>query len=129
MAGIIKRTITRVNMAKIQLLKSKPIKAEVEVLIMKEEDTYVAYCPALDLSSYGETEKKALREFGLALDIFMRETDRKGTLERILLKLGWSLQQRPNPVYEPPKFDKAKLHRLFKSNAPKVVTEEISVPV
>src|SRR5216684_3644925 len=102
-------------MSKIQLNKNKPIKAEVEVLLIKEEDSFVAYCPALDLSSYGATEKSALRELSTALDIFMRETERKGSLEKILLRLGWSLQQLPIPVYEPPKFNRAELHRQLKT--------------
>ena len=104
------------------------IKARVEVLIIKEEDTYVAFCPALDLSSYGETEKKALHAFGSALNIFFEETQRKGTLEKALLKLGWSLRQYPQPMYEPPKIASADLLRMFKSKTQSVRTEEIAVP-
>ena len=35
------------------------IKVELEVLVSKEGDYFVAYCPALELSSYGATEKEA----------------------------------------------------------------------
>lgn len=108
--------------------KRNTIKADVEVLIIKEDETYVAYCPALDLSSYGETEKKALHAFGSALNIFFDEIQRKGTLERILLKLGWSLRQHPQPIYEPPKMTSAHLLRMFKSKTQSVLTEEIAVP-
>ena len=104
------------------------IKAAVEVLIIKEGRTYVAYCPALELSSYGETERRALQAFGSALDIFFEETRRKGTLEKTLLKLGWSLRQQPQPMYEPPKIASADLLRMFKSNTKSVRTEVIAVP-
>ena len=104
------------------------IKAEVEVLVIMEHDTYVAYCPALDVSSYGETAKKALHAFGSALDIFFEETQRKGTIEKELLRLGWSLRQHPRAVYEPPKLDSADLLRMFKAKTQSVFTEEIAIP-
>ena len=111
-----------------QIRKTKStIKAEVAILIIKETDTYLAFCPALNLSSYGKTEKKALRAFASALNIFFEESDRKGTLEKLLLKLGWSLQHHPHPVYEPPRLNTAQLNKLF-SSTERVVTEEIAVP-
>ncbi|MGD1046995.1 MAG: hypothetical protein ABR936_16960, partial [Bacteroidota bacterium] len=71
------------------------IEVELEVLISKEGDYFVSYCPALELSSYGNTEKEARKSFDEALDIFVEETSKKGSLEEFLKKIGWTLQQNP----------------------------------
>lgn len=78
------------------------IEVSVPVLILKDGDTYVAYCPALNLSSYGNSSKDAKNAFDENMKIFLSETERKGTLEKYLLKLGWMIQQIPEPFYRPP---------------------------
>lgn len=92
-------------MAKNTVSKSKSsVTISVQVLLFKEDDVWVAYCPALELSSYGDDQDDAKKAFDEAMNIFLEETDRKGTLERYLLKLGWQLQQKPKPVYHQPNF-------------------------
>ena len=74
----------------------------VQVFLVSEDDVFVAYCPALELSSYGDSIEDARHAFGEAMQIFVHDTQAKGTLEKELLKLGWKLQQRPIVNYEPP---------------------------
>ena len=51
-----------------------------------------------------EQQKKRRRSsLDEALDIFVEETSQKGTLERFLLKIGWTLQQKPVVKYIPPR--------------------------
>ena len=76
---------------------------EVDVVILKEDEYFVAYCPALELSAYGKKEKEALASFKNEINIFIEETAKKGTLEKYLLKQGWKLQQTPKIKYQPPK--------------------------
>lgn len=64
------------------------------VALFKEDKYYVAYCPALELSTYATNMEKVKREFTKELDIFFKETIRKATLERLLLKYGWTLQMK-----------------------------------
>ena len=47
--------------------------AEAEVLLVLDDDTgqYVAYCPALELSSYGDTEAAAEAAFEESLQFFI----------------------------------------------------------
>ncbi|MDX2048619.1 MAG: hypothetical protein SFU87_17665 [Chitinophagaceae bacterium] len=78
-------------------------KVQIDVVLIKEGDFFVAYCPSLELSSYGSDEQEAKTAFDEALDIFLDDTQKKGTLEKVLLKLGWSLRQMPKPSYVPPK--------------------------
>ncbi len=86
---------------------TKTYKISVQVGIIKEKECYVAYCPALELSSYGNTEAEAKESFDEALGIFLTETERKGTLEKVLLGLGWTLKQKPSFEYLPPALSEA----------------------
>jgi predicted RNase H-like HicB family nuclease len=67
------------------------IKMTVEIIVVKEDDFFVAYCPALELSGYGDTIEKAKKSFETEIKVFFEETHQRGTLERYLLKNGWSL--------------------------------------
>ena len=78
------------------------VKVELEVLIKKEDDYFVSYCPALNLSSYGKTPQEARENFETEIKIFIEETINRGTLEKYLLQQGWSLKKVPLPSYVPP---------------------------
>jgi len=60
------------------------IKANIPVLFFKEDDKYVAYSRALDLSTCGDTEKDAWKMFREALGIFLAETTKMGTLAEVM---------------------------------------------
>jgi len=57
--------------------------------IWKEGGMYTAYCPELDLASCGKTVSEARNNLHEALEIFVEETARKGTLEEILDEAGY----------------------------------------
>lgn len=99
----------------------------VHVLMIQEDDCLVVYCPALDLSSYGQTEDEAKNAFEEALEIFIEETERKGTLEKVLLDLGWTLRQKPSFQYQPPEFPLEESFALLKK-AVKVFEETMPIP-
>ncbi len=69
------------------------------VLIFKEDDLFVAYTPALDLSTVGDTYDKALKNFREASGIFFEEVLKKGTLEEVLMEYGW---KKTGKTFEPP---------------------------
>ena len=83
--------------------EEKKLTAQIQIFLIPEGEQYVAYCPALELSSYGSSPEDARAAFAEAMAIFVEETQAKGTLERVLLGLGWTLQQRPVARYEPPR--------------------------
>jgi len=58
--------------------------------IFKEEDAYVALAPELNVSSFGETIEDAKRSIKEALEAFIEESERMGTLETILEESGFS---------------------------------------
>ena len=102
--------------------------AEVEVLLVLDDDTgqYVAYCPALELSSYGDTEAEAEAAFEEFLQFFIQDTAERGTLDRLLLSLGWRLVKKPLAVYEPPRLPVELLNRPARSS--RIRTEQVMLP-
>jgi hypothetical protein len=114
-----KQTVTR---------KEGSVHINIEVMLFKEHDTFVAYCPALELSSYGVNQADAKKAFEGALSIFIKETSKRGTLEKFLLKLGWSLEQKPKVNYRPPVLNLKDQQNLLLKN-PSIYQERISMPL
>jgi hypothetical protein len=92
--------------------------------IIEEDGCFVAYCQALELSSYGKDEETAKKRFIEEVKIFFTETGRKGTLEKYLLKMGWTLRKKPVPEYIPPEIN---ITQQIKSRTS--FTENIAIPV
>ena len=65
------------------------VEAKVPVLIFQEGEKIIAYSPALDLSTYGNTEKQAKQRFDEAVSIFFAECLKMGTLDEVLEECGW----------------------------------------
>ena len=60
-----------------------------EIKVFKEGDVYVALCPELNVSSFGddiESAKESLRE---ALEAFLEECEAMGTLQEVLEDAGF----------------------------------------
>ena len=60
------------------------------VSIFKEGKKFVAYTPALDLSTSGKNYDEVKKRFDEAVAIFFEYTGKKGTLNDVLRDLGWS---------------------------------------
>lgn len=60
------------------------IPIEFDMIVFKENDTYVAYCPELDVSSCGSSVDHAKEMLKTAVRLFIEEAKRMGTLEDIL---------------------------------------------
>jgi len=80
----------------------KHISAELPVTFFKEKDQFVAFSPALDLSTCGKTFQEARERFAEAANLFLEETVKMGTLEEVLLSCGWVKVPRPQPHWVPP---------------------------
>lgn len=59
------------------------IEARIPVIFFEEGNRVVAYSPALDLSSCGNTEQHARKRFAEATTIFFDEIRRMGTMEEV----------------------------------------------
>jgi len=98
------------------------VKVNLQVKLIRDGDYIVAYAPALELSSYARTPEKARQVFNEALKLFLEDTTERGTLERILLELGWTLRKVPEARYTPPRT------RAFPS-AIESLRQEVLIPV
>lgn len=69
--------------------------AELTVLTFKDEEGfYIAYCPSLSLSDYGDSEEKAKANFAEALDLYFETTVEWGTLTKDLKAHGWDVRSK-----------------------------------
>lgn len=69
------------------------------VTFLREGDQFVAYTPALDLSTSGDSFEQAKKRFGEVVQIFFEECVNMGTLPKVLSDLGWVKQ---NSEWNPP---------------------------
>lgn len=70
-------------------MKKVNINFNLPVVFLKEKNTFVAYSPALDLSTCGKSFEEAQRRFFEISKIFFQEIIKKGTEEEVLGELGW----------------------------------------
>jgi hypothetical protein len=77
------------------------IKCNLPLIIFEEENSFITYCPALDLCGYGSNEFESNKSFEIVLSEYFRYTVNKRTLEEDLKKHGWiinkSLKKHPVP--------------------------------
>jgi hypothetical protein len=65
--------------------------ANLLILVFQEEDAYIAYSPALDLSGYGYSDQEAKDSFEIALKNFLDITSKKKILYSELKRMGWKV--------------------------------------
>lgn len=58
-------------------------------IIFKEGETFIAYSPKLDVSSCGNTIDEARKNLKIAVQLFLEEAEKMGTLEEILQESGY----------------------------------------
>lgn len=88
---------------------------KLQMQITKQGDQYVAWTPALDLSTSGHSQKEAQKRFEEAVSLFIEELVEAGTVDEVLSSLGWKKEQRS---WTPPKVIK---ERTVKVNIPEMV--------
>ncbi len=60
------------------------IPIDFDIIVFKETETYVAYCPELDISSCGNNIEHAKEMLKTAVRLFLEEAEKMGTLKDIL---------------------------------------------
>jgi predicted RNase H-like HicB family nuclease len=72
-----------------------------DLIVFKEDDTFVAYCPELDVSSCGNTIEQAKDMLKNAVRLFLEEIEKMGTLDDVLLESRY--RKDPNGRWLPPR--------------------------
>lgn len=61
-------------------MQKAQLNVSLAVTFLREGDQFIAYSPALDLSTAGDTLEQVKKRFSEAVDIFLAETTSKNTL-------------------------------------------------
>ena len=64
------------------------------VVITKQNKRFVAYTPALDISTSGKSEKEVKSRFVEMANVFMEEIIEAKTADDVLSELGWKKTQK-----------------------------------
>lgn len=78
------------------------VSVPINVLRCHGTKQFIVHSPALDLSSCGTTESQAIRMFGEAVQLFLGELEKMGTMDDVLTELGWTkVRSHPFPWIPP----------------------------
>lgn len=83
----------------INMLNSKLL-FKLPVIITKQNRRFVAYTPALDISTSGKTQKEVKNKFIELVNLFLEEILEAKTIDDVLSELGWKKVQK---TWIPPK--------------------------
>jgi predicted RNase H-like HicB family nuclease len=79
---------------------NKVFELQLSVLVFQEDKYFVAYCPSLNLSSYGNSIKDAKEAFDEAMQEYIEYGQENNTLHEDLIKNGWKVFE--NTKMQPP---------------------------
>ncbi len=90
-------------------MKQRPIKNvtfKVPVSIFLQGSSFVAYTPALDISTYGKSKKEAQKNFEELVDTFFSSFQDTRQLAQVLESLGWIKKK---TTWHPPKIEQQRI--------------------
>ena len=73
---------------------NKNLSFNLPVVITKQNKRFVAYTPALDISTSGKSEKEVRVRFVELANIFLEEIIEAKTIDSVLSELGWEKIQK-----------------------------------
>ena len=71
------------------IMKKPNLSLSLPVAVLREGRQFIAYTPALDFSTSGKSHQQALARFHEAVNLFVEECMRRGTLDAAVHDLGW----------------------------------------
>ena len=101
------------------------VRAKLEMYMFQEDGVYIVYCPALDLSAYGQNEEEARKAFEQTFEMHFTYCINKKSLYEDLKKHGWTIKGKKQKkdknflvcrfvAFYPP-MDPLKYHSFFKT--------------
>lgn len=77
---------------------------QLTVNLIKEKKQVIAYSPALDISTVGDSEEHAKTRFVELVRMFMNDITERNVADEVLADLGWQkVRAGPRPHWVPPK--------------------------
>ena len=87
-------------------VKDGVYKVNLPLIKFEEDGAKIAYCPALDVSGYGNTDEEALESFKISIYEFFRYITNKKTFEKVMEQMGWTISHNKNKSLTPPPMSK-----------------------
>ena len=72
--------------------KGNRVDAQLDIYTFKEDGYEVLYCPALDISAYGDDKEEAKRSFEIRFEEYLKYCLAKNTLVKDLQNHGWKIK-------------------------------------
>ena len=72
--------------------KDKSISVNLGMYLFKEGKSFIVYCPAFDLSAYGDSEDQAKQSFSEIFQITLKYMLNKNTMKEDLINHGWQIK-------------------------------------
>ena len=85
--------------------KDKSLNVSLGMYLFKEDKSYIVYCPALDLSAYGDSEEQAKNSFADIFAITIKYMLNKNTMKEDLIKHGWQIKSLNQKKIKAPSFE------------------------
>ena len=93
------------------------VKAKLELYSFLDDGVHIVYCPALDLSGYGNSIDEAKKSFSEVFEQHITYCINKNTLHEDLLKHGWNVRGKKSRDIKAPKLEEL-LYTLCLSSLP-----------
>lgn len=81
------------------------VSVTLDVYVFKDDDCFIAYSPALDLSGYGDSEEAAKSSFSIVMEQYISYCLSKRTLVKDLRAHGWKVKSLKQRKMSAPSFD------------------------
>ena len=109
------------------------IKCVLPLISFFEDNCFITFCPALDISGYGENETEADNSFEVVLSEYFKYTVNKKTLAEDLEKMGWTIRKSMHKKPIPPTMGKLletneDFNRIFNNNDFRKTNRTINIP-
>ena len=72
---------------------------ELGLLVRQEGKAYVAFFPALDLCTHGDTKEDAIQAGQEAARLFLQELINMGTADQVLSEFGWTKRKGSSDLF------------------------------
>lgn len=109
------------------------IKVKLNIILFKEETNFIVFCPALNITGYGTTEKDAMESFKIMTGEYFLYTSNKKTLAQDLEGLGWIIRKSLRKPATPPDMTyllnkNEDFRKIFNNYDYKKTTADIALP-
>ena len=109
------------------------VTVNLQMYIFKEDGSFIVYCPALDLSAYGDSEEQTKKAFEDILGININYMLNKGTFFDDLKMHGWKVKGKKQRKIKAPTFDEmlkrgGALHDITSNKDYTKYSQDVSIP-